>query len=208
MHRIVLIGPQGSGKGTQGELLAAHFSIPTISLGSLYRAHIKAQSETGKKIKSYVESGALVPDDIGKEVMRERVAQDDAKPGFILDGYPRNAKQCADLEEFATIDAVLVIGISDEEAVKRISGRRQCSQGHIYHVTFNPPQQEGVCDHDGEQLYQRDDDTKEAVQKRLAIYHAETEPIIQHYRDQGIVHDIDGAQSVQDVQQSIVDVLR
>ncbi len=208
MKRIVLIGPQGSGKGTQGALLTAVFGIPSISPGALYRHHVKEQTELGKLAQEIMAKGDLVPDEVTKRVIAERVAESDAQSGFILDGYPRNAQQMADLKDITAIDHVIVITLDDEEAVRRISGRRQCKNNHIYHVEFNPPAQEGVCDVDGEELTQRKDDTEDAVKKRLGIYHQETEPLIAAYREQGVVHEVNGAQSVDDVQKDIVKILQ
>jgi len=205
--RVVFIGPQGSGKGTQAELLSARFSIPAISPGALYRDHIKRGTDVGKKAQEIVSAGDLVGDDLTKQVVQERLAKSDVEHGYILDGYPRNEQQRVDLADITEIDHVFVISISDELAVKRISGRRGCSQGHIYHVTFTPPKEEGVCDIDGEPLTQRDDDTEEAVKKRLAIYHEETQPIIDQYREQDLVHDVDGEQDKDVVQSAIVKFL-
>lgn len=207
MHKIVLVGPQGSGKGTQGELLAARFSIPTISIGALFRKNVADGTELGKEIEGVLAAGNLVDDELTKRVMAERLKQDDAKNGFILDGYPRNEKQRKDLEDITSIDHVFMINLSDEEAVKRVSGRRQCKNGHIYHIDFSPPKEGDVCDNDGEELIQRDDDTEEAVKQRLAVYHNDTEPLLAGYREQGVVHDVDGSQSVKDVQKQIIDFL-
>jgi len=206
--RMVFIGPQGSGKGTQGEKISARFSIPSISPGALYRKHIKDQTEIGKKAEAIVEAGDLVGDDLTKQVIQERLKESDAQSGFLLDGYPRNKQQVNDLKNITEIDHVFVLQISDEEAVKRISGRRQCSQGHIYHVTFSPPKVEGVCDEDNEEVIQRDDDTEEVVKKRLAIYHEETQPIIDIFKENGIVHELDGSKEANKVYAEIESILK
>ncbi len=205
---MVFIGPQGSGKGTQGEKISARFSIPSISPGALYRKHIKDQTEIGKKAEAIVEAGDLVGDDLTKQVIQERLKESDAQSGFLLDGYPRNKQQVNDLKNITEIDHVFVLQISDEEAVKRISGRRQCSQGHIYHVTFSPPKVEGVCDEDNEEVIQRDDDTEEVVKKRLAIYHEETQPIIDIFKENGIVHELDGSKEANKVYAEIESILK
>lgn len=204
---IVLIGAQGSGKGTQGELLSKHLGIPTISPGALYRKHIAEGTDIGKEVQARIASGQLAEDATTKKVIAERLMQSDVQRGFILDGYPRNAVQQRDLDEITPITHVFVIQISDEEAVRRITGRRQCKNNHIYHLAFNPPKIEGICDGDNEPLIQRADDTEEAVKKRLGIYHNETKPLIDIYRDRGLVHDIDGAQPIEVVQQTILQEL-
>ena len=205
--RIVFIGPQGSGKGTQAELLSARFSIPAISPGALYRDHIKRGTNIGKKAQEIVAAGDLVGDDLTKAVVQDRLSQPDTEHGFIMDGYPRNEQQRKDLADITEVDHVFIINISDELAIQRISGRRGCSQGHIYHMEFNPPKEDGVCDNDGEPLTQREDDTEESVKKRLAIYHEETQPIIDEYKQLGLVREVGGEQEKEIVEQSIVQFL-
>lgn len=204
---IVLMGAQGSGKGTQGEYLCARLSIPAISTGALLRKNVADGTQIGKQIKAILDAGHLVADEITQQMIAQRLADSDAARGFILDGYPRNARQLADLDAITTITHVLVLHITDEQAVERITGRRQCANNHIYHVLYNPSKVEGVCDVDGLPLMQRSDDTEDAVKKRLAIYHAETEPLIAIYSSRGIVHEIDAIGSVEDVQHRLLQAL-
>lgn len=200
---ILLMGIQGSGKGTQGERLSAALCIPTISTGVLLRDNIKRETAIGLEIKAIIEGGNLVPDSVSGALVAARLQEPDAQQGWILDGYPRNLQQVKDLDTFATVTHVIAIEIDDDEAVRRITGRRQCTQNHIYHVDFNPSKVAGVCDVCGEELVQRADDVEEAVRKRLEIFHAMTQPLIAVYATRGLVHRINGQQSIEAVQKDV-----
>ncbi|MFO8016744.1 MAG: adenylate kinase [Candidatus Woesearchaeota archaeon] len=195
-YRIVLIGPQGSGKGTQAELLKEKLGVPHISTGDMFRENIKEQTELGKKAKEIIDAGRLVPDELTTEMVRERLSRDDCGDGFILDGYPRNLSQAEALDGFAGISHAIEIHVPDEVSVKRLSSRRQCRNcGAIYGLN-RQPEKEGVCDKCGGELYQRDDDKPEAIEERLAVYHRDTEPVIDLYMKKGILLRIDGDQTV------------
>ncbi|MGV9312246.1 adenylate kinase [Streptomyces sp. NPDC003691] len=192
--RIVLVGPPGAGKGTQAAYLAENLSIPHISTGDLFRANISQGTELGRRAKSYMDAGELVPDEVTIGMAKERMGRPDAAKGFLLDGFPRNLSQAESLDamlksEGMTLDAVLDLEVPEDEVVKRIAGRRICrnDSSHVFHVTYKAPKEEGVCDVCGGDLYQRDDDSEETVRKRLEVYHGQTEPIIDYYRGQGLV---------------------
>ncbi|MDI3385744.1 adenylate kinase [Streptomyces sp. B-S-A8] len=204
--RIVLVGPPGAGKGTQAAFLAKNLSIPHISTGDLFRANISQQTELGKLAKSYMDAGNLVPDEVTIGMARDRMAQPDAANGFLLDGFPRNVSQAEALDEAlksdsVKLDAVLDLEVPEDEVVKRIAGRRICrnDSAHVFHVEYKQPKTEGVCDACGGELYQRGDDKEETVRTRLEVYHSETEPIIDHYRAQGLVVTISALGEVADV---------
>ncbi|MDP3970422.1 MAG: adenylate kinase [bacterium] len=200
MNNILLFGPQGSGKGTQGEKLAEQLNLPLVVTGNIFRHHMQEGTELGKLAKRFINKGELVPDEVTNRMIGERIQRADCEFGFILDGYPRNLDQAKALDGYTTITHLLHINISDEEAVQRIGNRRTCVEnGHVYHLIYNPPKQEGVCDHDASELEQRADDSEEALKKRLAIYHDETEPLLEFYNQRNLVHDIDGEQSIDDV---------
>ncbi|SFB83075.1 adenylate kinase [Streptomyces aidingensis] len=195
--RIVLVGPPGAGKGTQAALLAQRLGVPHISTGDLFRAHLSQGTELGLKAKAFMDEGRLVPDEITVGMAAERMARPDASEGFVLDGFPRNIAQAEALdtllrETSRKLDAVLDLEVPEDEVVRRIAGRRLCraDSSHIFHAQYNPPETDGVCDICGGELYQRDDDREETVRKRLEVYREETEPIIGHYREQGLVHTI------------------
>lgn len=178
--RLLFVGPQGSGKGTQSKIISEKLGIPHISTGDLVRG---ARGELKKKVDSYINKGNLVPDKLMLEILKKRFSKKDCKRGFILDGFPRNIKQAKALDKIVDIDEVIEIDISDKESIKRIEGRRMCKKcGRIYNVNTKPkPKKEGICDFDGSELYQRKDDNKEALKKRLEIYHKETKGILEHY---------------------------
>ncbi len=183
--RLILLGGPGAGKGTQANFIKEKFQIPQISTGDMLRAAIKAGTELGKKAKGYMDSGALVPDDVIIGLVKERILEADCKKGFLFDGFPRTIPQ-ADAMKAAgvAIDAVVDIDVPDEEIIKRMSGRRvHLSSGRTYHIIFNPPKEEGKDDVTGEDLIQRDDDQEETVRKRLEVYHAQTEPLIDYYKN-------------------------
>ncbi|MDW4908600.1 adenylate kinase [Streptomyces sp. ADMS] len=204
--RIVLVGPPGAGKGTQAAFLAKNLSIPHISTGDLFRANISKQTELGKLAKSYMDAGNLVPDEVTIAMAKDRMEQSDAVNGFLLDGFPRNVSQAEALDEMLKaesmkLDAVLDLEVPEDEVVKRIAGRRICrnDSAHVFHVTYQAPKAEGVCDVCGGELYQRDDDSEQTVRKRLEVYHTQTEPIIDYYKAQGLVVTISALGKVEDV---------
>ena len=202
---LVLLGPPGAGKGTQAERLVSDFDLPYYATGDILRAAVKDETELGKEAKGYMDRGELVPDDLICKVIMERIDEPEAEDGFLLDGFPRNNEQ-ADILENALekrerkLTAVLLIDASDDEVIKRISGRRLCvKNGHVYHVDFDPPKHEGVCDQDGSRLIQRDDDKPETIERRLATYHEQTEPLVERYDESGLLHRFDGTLSQDEV---------
>jgi adenylate kinase len=204
--RIVLVGPPGAGKGTQAAYLAKNLAIPHISTGDLFRANISKGTDLGVKAKSFMDKGELVPDEITIGMAKDRMEQPDAESGFLLDGFPRNVSQAEALDvmlksEGMTLDAVLDLEVPEDEVVKRIAGRRICrnDSSHVFHMTYAPPAEEGVCDVCGGSLYQRDDDSETTVRKRLEVYHTQTEPIIDYYRGQGLVVTISALGKVTEV---------
>ncbi len=189
--KMVFLGPPGAGKGTVAAKAKEFYSIPHISTGDLFRANIKNETELGKQVKAILASGGLVPDSITIEMVRNRLAEDDCKKGFILDGFPRTIPQADALAKMTDLDAVLNLDISTEDVVIRLSGRRMCpSTGKIYHVVFNPPKVEGKDDETGEDLIQRDDDKEDAIRHRLEVYTAQTEPLIDYYTKKGLVRTV------------------
>ncbi len=216
MYNIIMIGPQGSGKGTQGDKIAEKLGIPTVSLGKLFRAEIERNTGLGRDIVSYIERGDMVPDDLVDQVMSERLAEDDAVNGVIVDGFPRSVAQADVLDEIFTklnrqVTHVIYLTVSDEESVRRLSGRRVCSNpncGLTYHVEFNPPKKDAnFCDRCGSPLTQRQDDTPEAIKRRLELYHKETQPVVDFYKKRGILFAIDGNQPIGQVQAAIFSAL-
>ena len=199
--KLLLIGPQGSGKGTQAKLLSEKLGVPHVSTGDLVR---ETTGRLREKIDSYIVVGNLIPDELMLEILKERLEKEDCEEGWILDGFPRNLKQAKMLDEIAKVDKVIEIFISDEEAVRRISGRRHCSKcGEGFNLVTMPPRDKEKCDKCGGQLLMRDDDKEEAVKKRLEIYHHDTEPILKHYK----ARKINGEQSVEDVARDILKAL-
>jgi adenylate kinase len=205
--RIVIIGPQGSGKGTQAIALADKYQLANISTGVMFREAIKNQTDLGLAVKAIIDRGDLVPDDLTNELVKERLTKSDCQHGFIVDGYPRNLAQAEYLLAHQSITHVLEIWISDEEAVKRISGRRMCSCGATYHLEYHPPLVVNTCDLCGAHLFQRDDDTAVAVAQRLKIYHQETESIISFFHKKDLHYRINGQQGIPDVSQDIYAIL-
>ena len=207
MRNIILIGPQGSGKGTQAKQIAEHYKIPHISTGDMFREAIKSKTELGKKAESIINKGNLVPDEITNGIVKERLAKNDCKEGFILDGYPRNISQAKALDEFKKIHFVLLIDVPEEISIRRLSARRQCRKcGAIYGLTI-PSRKEGFCDKCNSELYQRDDDKPEAIRERLKIYNDKTKPLISFYEARSIVHHLDGSKSVPDLFDDIKKIL-
>ncbi len=206
---IVLLGPPGAGKGTVAALLKKELGVPHISTGDIFRENIKNGTELGRKVESIMASGALVPDDVTVELVRDRLSKADAADGYILDGFPRTIAQAEALSSFADIDAAVCFVLSEEEIVKRLSGRRICkSTGRIYHIVSNPPKVEGIDDETGEPLIQRDDDKPEAIRHRLEVYEASTAPLISYYEGKGLLRNIDASASPEDVLASILKALR
>ncbi|MEU5959000.1 adenylate kinase [Streptomyces sp. NPDC047525] len=213
--RIVLVGPPGAGKGTQAAFLAKNLKIPHISTGDLFRANISQGTELGKQAKAFMDAGNLVPDEVTIGMAHDRMTQPDAENGFLLDGFPRNVSQAEALDESLKtdgqkLDAVLDLEVPEDEVVKRIAGRRICrnDSSHVFHVTYSKPKTEGVCDVCGGELYQRGDDQEETVRKRLDVYHRETEPIIDHYKAQGLVVTISALGKVDEVTKRAMDALK
>jgi len=202
---IVLLGPPGAGKGTQAEIISERTGLAHVSSGDIFRENINNKTELGKLVEGYINRGDLVPDDVTIAMIRERLARPDCAQGAVLDGYPRTPAQAQALEKMlkgfgGAVDRVPYIQVDEEELVKRLSGRWTCrAEGHIYHDEFNPPKQAGVCDIDGSELYQRDDDKRETVQRRIHVYFQQTAPLIEHYRKQGVLVDINGAQTIEAV---------
>ncbi|AXI78017.1 adenylate kinase [Peterkaempfera bronchialis] len=213
--RIVLVGPPGAGKGTQAHLLAKTLSIPHISTGDLFRANISQSTPLGLEAKAYMDAGKLVPDEITIGMAKDRMMQPDAAKGFLLDGFPRNLGQAKALDEILAengiaLDGVLDLEVSEDEVVRRIAGRRLCRNNgsHVFHVDYNQPATPGVCDECGGELYQRTDDTEEAVRVRLEEYHTKTEPIIGYYADQGLLVTIPALGKVSEVTERAIEALR
>jgi adenylate kinase len=207
---LILLGPPGAGKGTQAQRLAQDFRLPYVATGEMLRDAVRAGTELGKEAEKYMNNGDLVPDDVIVGLAVERIKQPDCADGFILDGFPRTVEQAKALDEELErmgrkLTAALFIDVPDEEVVRRISGRRQCvkNEQHVYHVEFDPPKHDEVCDQDGARLIQRDDDKPETVKRRLAVYHEKTEPVIAYYDERGILRRFDGTRSPTEVHDHI-----
>jgi adenylate kinase len=211
--RLVLVGPPGAGKGTQAEFIAEHFDIPKISTGDIFRANVSGGTDLGRLAKKYMDAGDLVPDEVTNAMVRDRLAQPDAKDGFLLDGFPRNVAQAKELDDIlgelgAPLSVVLDLDVDFEEVVKRLSGRRTCKKcGHVWHVEFDAPTSPDVCDKCGGQLYQRDDDRPETVRHRLDVYADQTAPLVGFYRDTGKLVAIDAQGAVEDVTERAIGAL-
>lgn len=210
---IVLLGPPASGKGTQAARLHETFGLPHVASGDLFRENLKNETELGKQAKEYMDRGALVPDDVTIAMVMDRLSRPDCAEGAILDGFPRTIAQAEALDEALAaaghqVCVVPYIAVPDEVLVERVAGRRLCRKcGKSYHVKFNPPEEPGVCDEDGGKLYQRDDDKPETVRKRLEVYWEQTSPLIDYYRQQGVLVEVDGDQPIDAVTADLREVI-
>jgi adenylate kinase len=210
---LILFGPPGAGKGTQADRLQADFQLPYVATGDMLRANVRDETELGRQAKEFMDKGELVTDELIVAMAADRLQQEDARDGFLLDGFPRTLAQARALDEMITklgrrISAVVLIDVPDDVVVRRLSGRRVCVKaGHPYHVDFDPPKREGICDQDGSRLVQRDDDRPDVVENRLRVYHAQTEPLVEYYDDQGLLRRIDGTRDQSDVHDHIRAVL-
>lgn len=211
--KIIMLGAPGAGKGTQAKKIAAKYGIPHISTGDIFRANIKNGTELGKKAKTYMDQGLLVPDELVVDLVVDRVNQDDCENGYVLDGFPRTIPQAEALTEALAkmgqkVDYAIDVDVPDENIVRRMGGRRACvGCGATYHVEYAPTKKEGICDVCGGELILRDDDKPETVQKRLNVYHEQTQPLIDYYTKAGILKTVDGTVDIDDVFQAIVDIL-
>ena len=211
--KIIMLGAPGAGKGTQAKQIAAKYSIPHISTGDIFRANIKNGTELGKKAKEYMDQGALVPDELTCDLVMDRISQPDAANGFVLDGFPRTIPQAEALDKALTaagqaMDFAVDVDVPDENIVNRMSGRRACLKcGATYHIVSIPTKVEGICDVCGEPVVQRDDDKPETVQKRLTVYHEQTQPLIDYYKGKGILKSVDGTVPMEQVFEEIVKIL-
>jgi adenylate kinase len=212
--RIVLVGPPGAGKGTQAQFIASHLSIPKISTGDIFRANVSGNTPLGQKAKEYMDRGDLVPDEVTVAMVRDRLAEDDAQEGFLLDGFPRNVPQAETLKKILSemdrkLDLVLELVVDDDEVVRRLSGRRTCRKcQRIWHVAFDPPTKDGVCDVCGGELFQRDDDREETIRHRLEVYQEQTAPLASFYADEGILVGLDATGPVEEVTERALAALR
>ena len=211
--KIIMLGAPGAGKGTQEKQIADKYSIPHISTGDIFRANIKNGTELGKKAKQYMDQGALVPDELTCDLVMDRIQQDDCKNGFVLDGFPRTIPQAEALDAALgkineKMDYAIDVDVPDENIVNRMSGRRACLNcGATYHLISIPPKVEGICDRCGSEIVLREDDKPETVQKRLKVYHEQTQPLIDYYKNQGILKSVDGTQPMDEVFKAIVTIL-
>lgn len=211
--RIVLVGPPGAGKGTQAQFIASHLSVPKISTGDIFRANVSGGTPLGQRAREYMDRGDLVPDEITIAMVRDRLAEDDAQEGFLLDGFPRNVPQAETLKKIlsewdAKVDLVLELVVDEDEVVRRLSGRRTCSRcGRIWHVLFDD-KKDDICDECGGRLFQRDDDKEEVVRHRLEVYQEQTAPLVSFYADEGILVGIDATGPVEEVTERALAALR
>ncbi|MCT1927184.1 adenylate kinase [Staphylococcus pasteuri] len=210
---IILMGLPGAGKGTQASEIVKKFPIPHISTGDMFRKAIKDETDLGKEAKSYMDRGELVPDEVTVGIVKERISEGDAKKGFLLDGFPRTIDQAEALNSIMaeldrSIDAVINIEVPEEELMNRLTGRRICEKcGTTYHLVFNPPKVEGICDLDGGKLYQREDDNPETVSNRLKVNVKQSKPILEYYDNKGVLNNIDGSKDIEEVTTDVIDIL-
>lgn len=211
--KIVMLGAPGAGKGTQAVLISEKYHIPHVSTGDIFRSNIKNGTELGKKARAYMDAGQLVPDELTIQLLLDRVAQDDCQGGYVLDGFPRTIPQAQVLTDALAktgekVDFAIDVDVPDDNIVKRISGRRSCPKcGASYHVEFIPPKKEGVCDICGSDLIQREDDRPDTISSRLNVYHEQTQPLIDYYKEAGVLHSVDGTQDRDKVFADICDIL-
>ena len=211
--KIIMLGAPGAGKGTQAQMIADKYKVPHISTGAIFRANIKNGTELGMEAKKYMDQGLLVPDELTVKILLDRVAKEDCKDGYVLDGFPRTIPQAEVLdkalaERGESIDYAVDVDVPDENIVKRMSGRRAClSCGATFHLEHVPPKEEGICDRCGKELVLRDDDKEETVLNRLKVYHDQTQPLIQFYKNKGVMQAVDGTKSMQEVFDAIVAIL-
>ncbi len=207
--KIIMLGAPGAGKGTQAKMISKKYDIPHISTGDIFRANIKEGTELGRKAKEYMDQGLLVPDELTVDLVVDRLKKDDCKNGFILDGFPRTISQAEALKNAnQALDFAIDVDVPDENIIKRMEGRRACvSCGATYHIVYNPTKTEGICDVCGKELILREDDKPQTVKKRLTVYHDQTQPLINYYKEEGILKTVDGTQSMEDVFNAIVTIL-
>jgi adenylate kinase len=212
--RVVLVGPPGAGKGTQAQFLASHLSIPKISTGDIFRDNVSHGTKLGRQAQKYMERGDLVPDEVTIAMVTNRLADDDAQAGFLLDGFPRNLPQAETLKKMLAswdtkLDVVLELVVDDDEVVRRLSGRRGCRRcGRIWHVVFDPPVEPGICDDCGGELFQRDDDREETIRHRLEVYQQQTTPLVSFYADEGTLLGLDATGPVDEITERALNALR
>ena len=211
--KIIMLGAPGAGKGTQAKMIAEKYSVPHVSTGDIFRANIKNGTELGKEAKQYMDQGKLVPDELTVKILLDRVAQDDCKNGYVLDGFPRTIPQANVLDEALTklgdkIDYAVNVDVPDDNIINRMGGRRACvACGATYHIVYNAPKTEGICDVCGKELIIRDDDQPETVKNRLKVYHDQTQPLIDFYEGKGVLKSVDGTADMKDVFAAIVEIL-
>src|SRR5437764_1542947 len=212
--RLVLVGPPGAGKGTQAQFISSHLSIPKISTGDIFRANVSGNTPLGQKAKEYMDRGDLVPDEVTIAMVRDRLAEDDAQEGFLLDGFPRNVPQAETLKKILSewdvrLSVVLELVVDEDEVVRRLSGRRTCRRyERVQHVLYDPPARKGICDDCGGELFQRDDDSEETIRHRLEVYAEQTSPLIAFYADENILIGIDATGPVEEVTSRAMAALR
>ncbi len=202
---IVMLGPPGAGKGTQAKRIAEKLGIPHVSSGDIFRENLRNRTELGRMAEEYINRGELVPDDVTIAMIRDRLSRPDCRDGVVLDGFPRTPAQAAALDTIlqevagAQVDIVPCIRVPESVLVERLTGRRSCPRGHVYHLKFNPPAEPGKCDHDGLELFQREDDTRETVTHRIQVYNQQTQPLIEYYEKRGVLVNINGDQPIENV---------
>ncbi|MER3456444.1 MAG: adenylate kinase [candidate division GAL15 bacterium] len=210
---VVFLGPPGAGKGTQARRLAERYGIPQIATGDILREAMASRSELGRRAQAYYERGELVPDEVMLEVVAERLRQPDAQEGFVLDGFPRTLPQAEGLDRILEgmgrrVEAVLLFEVPRQALLRRLAGRWVCPHGHVYHEMYNPPRAPGRCDQDGSELFQREDDRPQTVERRLEVYVRQTEPVVEYYRARGVLHSVDASEDVEEVSRCVEVVLR
>ena len=212
--RLVLLGPPGAGKGTQASAIVNEYKIPHISTGDMFRENINNNTDLGKEAKKYMDQGNLVPDELVVSMVADRIKKDDCKDGFLLDGFPRTLVQGEELDKVLSslglkLDRVINLDLDESVVVERIIGRRICPEcGATYHVKFNPPKEENICDKCSSKLLQREDDTKEVVEQRYRVYEEQTEPLIDYYEKQNLIMNIDGSKDIDEISKDIIEGLR